>query len=159
MRHPHPAKPGSGSHLEFSQLSSGINPKSNARMFAVQFLYQCEQERIFYFSEPHLEQFCAHHNIAPELAKWLEDMTAGTLQHIDKIDKTIGLAAKNWTLDRIAATDRAVLRLGTFELLESDTPTKVVLNEAIELAKKFGNENSSSFVNGVLDRIVNQTRD
>lgn len=140
-------------------MSAGINPKSTARTFAVQFLYQCEQEKIFYFSESHLEQFCTHHQVSEDLAPWLEGLTSGTLQILDKIDKIIGECAKNWSLSRIAATDRAVLRLGTFELLESDTPTKVVLNEAIELAKKFGNENSGSFVNGVLDRIVNKTRD
>jgi N utilization substance protein B len=68
-------------------------------------------------------------------------------------------ASLNWRIDRMATVDRNILRLATFELMEvTDTPMKVVLNEAIELSKRYGSEDSSAFVNGVLDKIGSTLR-
>ncbi len=72
-----------------------------------------------------------------------------------EIDKALSACAKNWSLRRMAAIDRNVLRLGTYELLMTDTPGRVVINEAIELAKRYGDRQSSQFVNGILDRLLN----
>lgn len=75
----------------------------------------------------------------------------------DEIDEIIKRGSQNWRLERMSRVDRNVLRLGTFEILAlDDVPRKVTLNEAIELAKKFGAEGSASFVNGVLDRIATE---
>jgi len=70
------------------------------------------------------------------------------------IDEQIGRASRTWRLDRMARVDRNVLRLGTAELLERDVPRAVVIDEAVELAKRFGGESSGVFINGVLDRIA-----
>jgi N utilization substance protein B len=71
------------------------------------------------------------------------------------IDETIRSVSQHWRLERMARVDRNILRLGVYELLElKDVPRKVTLNEAVELAKRYGDENSPSFVNGVLDRIA-----
>jgi N utilization substance protein B len=70
------------------------------------------------------------------------------------IDERIEAASTNWRVDRMARVDRNALRLAVFELLHGDAPVKVIINEAIELGKKFGSESSGAFVNGVLDRIA-----
>jgi N utilization substance protein B len=75
----------------------------------------------------------------------------GAAREIAVLDEIIGKHAENWRFERLAAIDRAILRLAIHELRATDTPPKVVLNEAVELAKKFSSEESGSFVNGILD--------
>ena len=79
---------------------------------------------------------------------------AGVTEVRDDLDAKISTVARNWSLKRMAATDRNVLRLGLFELLHTPTAPKVVLNESIELARRFGDKNSPQFVNGLLDRLL-----
>ena len=79
---------------------------------------------------------------------------AGVTEVREDLDGAIAVVARNWSLKRMAATDRNVLRLGLFELLHTGTAPKVVLNEAIELARRFGDKNSPQFVNGLLDRLL-----
>lgn len=76
------------------------------------------------------------------------------MEHRSAIDERITTIAVNWKLSRMAITDRNCLRLGAFELLYTDTPHRVVIDEALELAKKFGNAQSGSFVNGILDKLI-----
>jgi len=79
--------------------------------------------------------------------------------HREEVDAIVSRTASNWPLRRMAATDRSVLRLGVVELLHhAETPTRVVLDEAIEIAKKYGSETSGAFVNGILDRIAHEAR-
>lgn len=78
----------------------------------------------------------------------------GAAREVVSLDETIGKHAENWKFDRLAAIDRAILRLAVHELGRKDTPPKVVLNEAIEMAKKFSSEESGSFVNGILDSVL-----
>ena len=81
-------------------------------------------------------------------------LVLGVGEHLNEIDKKISEYAANWELKRMAVIDRNVLRLGVFELkFESDVPPKVTINEAVELAKKYGDIDSSKFINGVLDKI------
>jgi transcription antitermination protein NusB len=75
----------------------------------------------------------------------------GAANEVGVLDEIIGKHAENWRFERLAAIDRAILRLAIHELRATDTPPKVVLNEAVELAKKFSSEESGSFVNGILD--------
>ena len=77
----------------------------------------------------------------------------GAAKQIATLDEIIGKHAENWRLERLAAIDRAVLRLAIYELRETGTPRKVVLNEAVELAKKFSSDEAGRFVNGVLDAV------
>ena len=127
---------------------------SLAREFAMQFLYQCETERVFYFSDAHFDRFAANFEIPGPCSTQTRRLVQGTLEQLDKIDEQLRSVSQNWNLERMAATDRSVLRVACYELLTEDTPPKVVLNEAIELAKKFGTAQSGSFVNGILDRIA-----
>ena len=78
-------------------------------------------------------------------------------ENLKEIDNIISQYLENWTLDRLSSVDRNVLRLGTYELLyEADVPIEVTIDEAIEIAKKYGTENSGKFVNGVLDKIAKE---
>jgi N utilization substance protein B len=118
----------------------------------VQFLYQCESENIFYFSLPHFESFLQ--NFKPQGEVRARELCKGIFDRIEEIDRTLSEVSQKWAVGRMAATDRLVLRLAVFELLEGETPVKVVLNEAIELAKKYGSGQSGRFVNGVLDSLL-----
>ncbi len=89
-----------------------------------------------------------------EVRDLAEALVRGVAEHRRSIDEAIEEASSNWRLDRMARVDRNVLRLAVYELLRTDVPVKVVINEAIELGKKFGSESSGAFVNGVLDRIA-----
>jgi N utilization substance protein B len=85
---------------------------------------------------------------------FVHDLVAGVDEHIDKIDGIIAPAAPEWPVDQIAKIDKIILRIGVYELLiKKEVPPKVAINEAVELAKAFGGENSSKFVNGVLGTI------
>ena len=88
------------------------------------------------------------------LIAFAADLLRGVRGRRDAIDASIQSAARNWELHRMAATDRNVLRLGAYELLDTDTPDRVAINEAIELAKRFGTAQSASFVNGILDNLM-----
>jgi N utilization substance protein B len=77
----------------------------------------------------------------------------GAAKEIAGLDEVIAKHADNWRLDRLAAIDRAILRLGIYELRHGETPHKVVINESVELAKKFSSEEASGFVNGILDTV------
>ncbi|NND14501.1 MAG: transcription antitermination factor NusB [Acidimicrobiia bacterium] len=86
-------------------------------------------------------------------------LVAGVLDHVEDIDRLIESASKNWSIQRMAAVDASILRLAVFELTSRpETPTGVVINEAVELAKRYSTEQSGSFVNGVLAAIARSTR-
>jgi len=90
-----------------------------------------------------------------ESVSYAKNLVRGALEHRDEIDRLIVQQAENWRLERMPVVDRNVLRLAVFEFLyETDVPKLVVLDEAIELAKKFGSEQSGRFVNGVLDGLL-----
>jgi transcription antitermination protein NusB len=89
-----------------------------------------------------------------EVREFVERLVRGTKTHQPKIDELIGRFAERWDLDRMAVVDRNVLRAGIFELLWSpEVPPKVAINEALDIAKKFSTEESTRFINGVLDRV------
>jgi N utilization substance protein B len=91
----------------------------------------------------------------PTAQAFARELVAAASQHAVQIDALIGAASKNWRIDRMSRVDRNILRLGACELVAfPGVPVKVVINEAVELAKRFGTAESSAFVNGVLDRIA-----
>ena len=91
----------------------------------------------------------------PEAVKFARELVDGVMDHRAEIDRLIEQHSHNWRLDRMGRIDRNVLRLGVFELkYRPDIPKKVSLNEAVELGKNFGTEESSAFVNGLLDRVA-----
>jgi N utilization substance protein B len=134
-----------------------LTRRSRAREVALQLLYQHDinprAER------PDIERFVKDRLHDPALEPFALQLYDGVLAHQAEIDQRLSAAAANWRLPRMAVVDRNVLRLGSFELLFSpETPHGVALNEAIELARRYGSANSPAFVNGVLDRL-RQTAD
>ncbi len=94
---------------------------------------------------------------AEEAFAFAQGLVTGTLDHREQVDALIREQADNWRLERMPPVDRNVLRLAVFEMLyETDTPKLVIVDEAIELAKKFGSEQSGRFVNGLLDGLLKQ---
>jgi len=89
-----------------------------------------------------------------DLRAFAWSLFAGVRENRGALDSRIATAAENWTLARMAATDRNALRLGAFELLYTETPHRVVIDETIELAKRFGTAQSPQFVNGILDKLI-----
>ncbi len=95
----------------------------------------------------------------PEVRSFAEVLVCGVAEHLDEIDQKLDSYSTNWALDRMARVDLALLRLAAFELLHCpEVPCNVVINEAIELGKRFGTEETPSFVNGVLDHLSQQIR-
>jgi len=84
---------------------------------------------------------------------FLCDTLHGIQVHRAELDALIGNYAQGWVLERLVSVDRNILRLALYELRHTDTPAQVVINEAVELAKRFGTQQSASFINGVLDRV------
>jgi N utilization substance protein B len=92
----------------------------------------------------------------PEGRAYADEVVHGVSADLDKLDEAIRKASTNWRLERMARVDRNVLRLGAWELMQrSAVPRAVILDEAVELAKRYGSEDSGAFVNGVLDRLAN----
>ncbi|MCG8448323.1 MAG: transcription antitermination factor NusB [Pirellulales bacterium] len=89
-----------------------------------------------------------------ELREFARHLVLGVLRNQAELDILLEEKADNWSVDRMAATERAVLRLGAFEIRYADTPDRVAVDEAVELAKRFGSAQSSQFVNGILDQLI-----
>ncbi len=93
--------------------------------------------------------------VAPEMKQFALELVEGVRARLTELDADIEKHSTNWRIDRMSRIDRNVLRLGAFELaFRPDVPKKVALNEAVELGKKFGTEESSAFINGLLDKLA-----
>jgi N utilization substance protein B len=126
--------------------------RRKAREFALQILYALDLNP----DAPgdFLKVFWEINESKPEVIEYASRLVKGTLANREKIDSLISNHSSHWKMDRMPATDRNILRIGTYELLEEQTvPPKAVINEAIEIAKKFGTTDSATFINGVLDSI------
>lgn len=119
-----------------------------ARLRAVQALFQMD------FSEVEWQEAIENTLDEGEVASsFLEELVTGTLEHKEEIDRILRDSLTNWTLERVGNVDRAVLRMALYEMkYVTDIPQNVSFNEAIELAKAFGGEDSGRFVNGVLSK-------
>ncbi len=134
-----------------------------ARIIAVQSLYEWDfreqQNNIAEIIEHNLAQFVDNPEKDKSGIEFAVDLIKNTIAKMDVIDPIIQKCAPEWPLEQITTVDRNILRLGIYELMFSDykqTPPKVAINEAIELAKTFGGENSGRFVNGVLGTVYNE---
>lgn len=94
----------------------------------------------------------------PVMEEFALGLILGVRRNLEEIDTQLGQIAANWSLSRMAGSDRNVLRLAAYEVLYTDTPFRVAVNEAIELAKRFGSAQSGSFVNGILDKLRPEER-
>jgi len=130
-----------------------MRKRTQSREYALKILYQAELTR----RDIHLaaENFWSEFESVDDHVKTFSDrLTTGIEKSLQEIDGKISQYATNWQLKRMAVIDRNVLRIGVFELLyTTDIPPKVTINEAVELAKKYGDLESSKFVNGILDKI------
>lgn len=126
--------------------------RSHAREVAFQVIYQDDLNP---HNSPTVTDAFINERISVEgLIEFARSLVAGTRRNRPAIDAALNETADNWTLDRMAATDRNILRLAAYELLHTDTPRAVAIDEAIELAKRFGSAQSAQFVNGILDRLA-----
>jgi len=128
--------------------------RTKSREFAMQMLFQWDMSR----QDPtKLEgKFWRTAKAADNTRAFANKLFEGAAKDADELDALIVQHAQNWRLERMAIIDRAVLRLAIYELRIAETPPKVVLNEAVDLAKKFSSEDAGAFVNGILDA-VNKT--
>jgi len=132
--------------------------RTRGREIALQVLYQLEQnpdmppEDVRVFIEGRLRE--------PELRAYADSLVIGVRKHQAELDALLGGVAENWSVPRMAAIDRNILRLGAYELMHAtEVPMKVVITEALELAKRYSTAASGRFVNGILDRLQNAAAD
>ncbi len=132
-----------------------ITARRVSRELALQILYQCELTQ---HTVPEvLEHFPIWEETKDSVKTFALQLTEGVLSHRAELDQRLAATAEKWSVDRMAPVDRNILRLGAYELLFCpDTPSRVVINEAIELAKKFSTSQSGRFVNGLLDALSKQ---
>jgi N utilization substance protein B len=139
-------------------------PRQRSRQAALQTLYARD------FSDPQqaggeisieelFERVAQNFDLPAGARDFALKLASGTVAELAEIDELLAANAINWKLSRMAAVDRNVLRLGIYELTRTDTPVSVILDEAIQLAKRFGAESSPGFVNGVLDAVAKHVRD
>jgi N utilization substance protein B len=130
-----------------------MGSRRKAREAAVQMLYQMDVCGID--AKAATQLFWANLGVAAERDSFADQLVAGCADAQEALDAKIRSVSKHWRLERMSRVDRNIIRLGAYELMYlQDIPRRVTLNEAIELAKRFGNEESPAFVNGVLDRIA-----
>ena len=130
-----------------------MGTRRRARELALQLLYQSELTD----AEPEEMQaeFEEWRSAGASVREFADKLLRGTLARRDEIDQELGRQTTHWRLERLAAVDRNILRLAMYELIfETETPHAVVIDEAIEIAKKYGTKDSGRFVNGVLDGFV-----
>lgn len=130
--------------------------RSRAREVALQLLFQRDHNPAI--ERRTVERFAKDRLRDAGLVPFCLSLFDGVVAHLTEIDEELSAAAENWRLPRMATVDRNVLRLGAFELRHTpETPASVALNEAIELARRYGSAGSPAFVNGILDRLHRDT--
>jgi N utilization substance protein B len=129
-----------------------MGQRRKGRELALQALYQ--QDVSGEISDGALRQLCDHLEPNEAVKVFAMDLVRGAKARRAEIDALIDRVSRNWRLDRLAKVDLSLLRLATFELLGGEVPANIVINEAIEIARRFGTEDSTAFVNGVLDQIA-----
>jgi N utilization substance protein B len=129
-----------------------MGPRRKAREYALQMLFQWD---ITHDSiDQIVSSFFENQEETEAVADFARQLVIRTVEHVEKIDSLIERHAEHWRLDRMATVDRNLLRLATQEFLfDSETPKTVVINEAIEIARRFSSQESPQFINGILDSI------
>ena len=138
-------------------MADKTNIRRRARERALQFLFEVD------VAAPRWEEampvFWDLHPSRPPVREYAEQLIEGSLTHMAEIDRRIAETVEHWSLERVAPVERNVLRIAVYELMwRGDIPSKVVINEAIDVAKKFADERAGKFVNGVLDKIMRVVR-
>ncbi|HEY7727678.1 MAG TPA: transcription antitermination factor NusB [Candidatus Eisenbacteria bacterium] len=138
-------------------MTTSIRERHEAREIAFRATYQSDVT-----GEPTercLEEILEEARMPPGASAFAHQLVRLLAAHRQEVDASIARVSRNWPIARMAATDRSVLRVATVELYHvMDTPVRVALDEAIEIAKKYGMESSGAFVNGILDRLAHEAR-
>lgn len=128
----------------------GIRRKS--REAAVQLLFM--QEFLHDLDESRIDFCLEHFSVIKEARSYAKDLCLGVFSQLKKVDSIITCASQNWSISRMSRVDRCILRMATYEIcFLSEVPLNVILNEAIEISKRYSSNESANFINGVLDRI------
>tara|TARA_B100000686_G_C16786340_1_gene975493 strand:+ start:3014 stop:3427 length:414 start_codon:yes stop_codon:yes gene_type:complete len=128
-----------------------VGKRRHSRELVLKFLYEYElnpgdfEERLAFFGK--------RDSVSLEVWEFASGMIKTTIERQREIDEQLDKVCQNWTLFRMAVVDRNILRMAACELIYFTTPATVVIDEAIEIAKKYGGDNSSDFINGILDRV------
>ncbi|MFH1459983.1 MAG: transcription antitermination factor NusB [Candidatus Omnitrophota bacterium] len=129
-----------------------MRKRTKARECALQIFYAIDIRKDD--AKEYIENYWLEHSEDKKIKEFSLELVKGVLEKMPEIDRLITQSADNWRIDRMAVIDRNIIRMATYELLfMDDIPPKVTINEAVELAKKFGDDESGRFVNGVLDKI------
>jgi len=132
-----------------------MGKRRSSRELALKFLYQFE------LNEGDLDEqiklFLERNSSQEDVENFMKELVMSLVSKMKEVDEIIQKYSDHWDLDRMTVIDRNILRIGTCELLLNfSTPPKVVINEAIDIAKKYGNEDSPEFINGILDKVYNE---
>ena len=155
--------------MEDASSSTTTSARRRGRQVALQVLYAADlghrktsdlsgPEAISEDPQAVFEQVASHFEMPAAARAFALSVVLGVREGLGPIDEQVRAHSENWRLERMAVVDRNILRLGTWELMKTDTPVPVVLDEAIDLARRFADETSTSFVNGILDAIARTTR-
>jgi len=133
-----------------------MGKRRSSRELALKFLYQFE------LNEGDLDEqiklFLERNPTQEDVESFMKELVVSLIDKMEEIDEIIQKFSDHWILDRMTVIDRNILRMGVCELLFNfSTPPKVVINEAIDIAKKYGNKDSPEFINGILDKVYNET--
>jgi len=132
--------------------STALGERRRAREYALQLLFQLDLAPDAV--DQAIESFWKGKKVRASIVEFAGALVRGAMEHQGWIDSVLGSMSHHWRVARMAVVDRNILRLALYELVYADaTPPIVVINEAIEIAKKFGNEESGPFVNGILDAV------
>jgi N utilization substance protein B len=133
-------------------IQTAMSRRSRAREIALQALFQEDLNPENALGN--LGAFLAARLQEEEMREFAKALVLGVKRNQDELDALIAEKAEHWSVPRMPATDRNLLRLGAYEIRYSDTPHRVAINEAVELAKRYGAANSPQFINGILDKLV-----
>lgn len=137
-------------------------PRRFGREWALQFFFILdtnkeafsEDERELFWEQIEISSFLPKKSVKEIGQKFANELITGYFNNRSTIDEALAALTKNWKFDRLANIDRSILRLGAYEIMFTEVPNPVIINEAIELAKIYGEKDSPSFVNGVLDKLT-----
>jgi transcription antitermination protein NusB len=134
-----------------------MSRRSRAREVALQILFEDDVNPRASVAD--MKTFVHGRLNSPELEEFCMSLILGVRRNQAELDEQLSQIADNWSVARMAATDRNVMRLGAYEILYTDTPDRAAINEAVELAKRFGSAQSAQFVNGILDKFLHRGPD
>ena len=128
--------------------------RSRQRALQILYLWDVRRQPVEEATRAYFDSLYSEESrIQPQRDAFLDQLVTGSVEHLEELDRQIGQHAEHWRIERMPIVDRNILRLAVYEMMHSDTPAPVVIDEALELARRYSNEESVLFVNGVLDAV------